>query len=243
MTENRNDVYRAAKRVLWSSLIGLPVLMCGFAFFGCSDSKGDPAAPPIPLEWITDPVLDRDYVGRGNGIITKSLYAQGGSPPYTFQLVAGPIPDGFSETIDNDRGPVLSGVPTTVAVSSFTYQATDSAGGVAQRTFSWRITNSVVVTLADTNLTPGVVGASYTYSFPSPTEGVAPYSGWWVTSGSLPPGLTISSTTGVVSGTPTQTGTFSFKVRFGDAGGDNAVGWVVTPPTGWVEQPVLIQIN
>jgi hypothetical protein len=34
-----------------------------------------------------------------------------------------------------------------------------------------------------------------------------------VTSGSLPPGITINPTTGIISGTPTSTGVFSFGLR------------------------------
>ena len=46
--------------------------------------------------------------------------------------------------------------------------------------------------------------------------GTAPYS-WSVTSGSLPPGLTLSTSTGQIGGMPTQTGTFSFTIQVKDS--------------------------
>src|SRR4029078_9287600 len=40
---------------------------------------------------------------------------------------------------------------------------------------------------------------------------------WGVATGSLPPGLTFSTTTGVISGRPRQDGTFTFTVRIVDS--------------------------
>jgi hypothetical protein len=47
--------------------------------------------------------------------------------------------------------------------------------------------------------------------------GTTPYS-WLVGSGSLPPGLHLEKSTGVISGTPTKTGRYSFTVKVTDSG-------------------------
>lgn len=65
------------------------------------------------------------------------------------------------------------------------------------------------VLIADTPGTTAALGTSYSYTFtatgnPSPTFSVS--------SGSLPPGLTLHATTGVLSGAPTASGTFTFTV-------------------------------
>jgi large repetitive protein len=50
------------------------------------------------------------------------------------------------------------------------------------------------------------------------TGGTGPYT-FSISNGALPAGLNLDATTGVVSGTPTATGTFSFEVRVTDAYG------------------------
>lgn len=73
-------------------------------------------------------------------------------------------------------------------------------------------TPTIVVTLTTPN---GFTGVAYTGSATA-TGGTAPYT-YAVTSGSLPPGLSLSSA-GVISGTPTAAGTFTFTVTATDAG-------------------------
>ncbi|MGH9735265.1 MAG: putative Ig domain-containing protein, partial [Candidatus Acidiferrales bacterium] len=53
------------------------------------------------------------------------------------------------------------------------------------------------------------------------TGGTTPYS-WSLSSGSLPAGLTLSSSTGAISGTPTASGTSTFTVKVTDASSNTA---------------------
>ena len=48
------------------------------------------------------------------------------------------------------------------------------------------------------------------------TGGVIPYT-WSLASGTLPPGLGLNPATGVISGTPTKQGNWSFTVRVRDS--------------------------
>lgn len=63
----------------------------------------------------------------------------------------------------------------------------------------------------------GIVGTGYT-SFSIPLIGAAD-PGFAVLSGALPPGLVLDTATGVISGTPTQPGTFAFTIRAEDVNG------------------------
>jgi hypothetical protein len=63
----------------------------------------------------------------------------------------------------------------------------------------------------------GTTGSSYSETI-NAEGGIAPYT-FAVTSGALPTGTTLNASTGVVSGTPTATGTFSFTITATDAHG------------------------
>lgn len=56
----------------------------------------------------------------------------------------------------------------------------------------------------------GSLGVAYAHTFIC-SGGIPPYT-WSVTSGSLPPGLTLDPASGVVSGIPTSLGTYSFNL-------------------------------
>jgi hypothetical protein len=68
----------------------------------------------------------------------------------------------------------------------------------------------------------GEIGVVYAPVKLSATRGVAPYT-WSVSVGALPGGLALS-TDGIVSGTPTQNGYFTFSVQVFDAGSNDTAG-------------------
>ena len=73
-------------------------------------------------------------------------------------------------------------------------------------------------------------GATMTSSYSQPlwtSSGQAPFT-WSVTSGSLPPGITLSSS-GLLSGTPTATGSYTFTVRATDATGVSGTATLTLP--------------
>ena len=49
-----------------------------------------------------------------------------------------------------------------------------------------------------------------------------------MTQGSLPSGLSLNSTSGIISGAPTSTGTSSFTVQATDSGGSQPVSQALT---------------
>ena len=69
--------------------------------------------------------------------------------------------------------------------------------------------------VSTTVLPGGAVGAAYSATL-SATGGSAPYS-WSIPTGSLPAGLTLTASSGVIGGTPTTAGAFSFTVQVTDS--------------------------
>ena len=92
-------------------------------------------------------------------------------------------------------------------------------------------TSSIAISPA--SLAPMTAGAPFSQTLSS-TGGVGSYT-YSLSSGSLPTGLTLSSA-GVISGTPTLRGTYTFSVRSQDSVGD----FVVKGYTGTVANPTLV---
>jgi len=87
-----------------------------------------------------------------------------------------------------------------------------------QQTATQALTIVVAAPLVITSTAPpeAIVGQAYSYQLTA-TGGVAPYT-WTLASGfSLPAGVTLSST-GLISGTPTASGSVSFSVICTDSG-------------------------
>ena len=71
------------------------------------------------------------------------------------------------------------------------------------------------VTITNTSLPDGNVAIFYDVQLLA-TGGQAPYT-WSLTSGTLPPGLSLTPGTGVISGTPTTTGSYPITVQVTDS--------------------------
>lgn len=125
--------------------------------------------------------------------------------PFTFALLAGTLPDGMTITSDG----FLTGTPSSSGSFTFTVQVVADSGESAQKSFTMQVVEITTSTLPD-----GTQGTSYSQAL-SENGGIAPFS-WQVTTGSLPTGLTLDETTGVISGTPTVGGDYNFTVTLQD---------------------------
>jgi len=75
----------------------------------------------------------------------------------------------------------------------------------------------------------GVVGGSYSHTVQiRPGGGTAPYT-YTVSSGALPPGLSLNASSGAITGTPSAAGTYTFFLDGGDACPD-ASSCIISPP-------------
>ena len=148
---------------------------------------------------------------------SKTLVATGGSGTgYTWSITSGSLPDGLS--LAPSTG-IISGTPTTAGGPTFiTFKVTDSIGGSVTKALS--ITINIAPTISTTSPLPGgEVTAPYSRTLAA-TAGTSPFT-WSITSGTLPAGLSLNASTGVISGTPTAvvaSTNITFKVT------DNAGG-------------------
>ena len=106
-----------------------------------------------------------------------------------------------------------TGLATAVAASGAT-NITASQNGITSTAVV--LTATPPLTLATTGLPSGNVGRNYS-SVLSATGGTAPLT-WSITSGSLPPVLSLDPTTGQISGPPSAIGSFTFTAQVVDSG-------------------------
>lgn len=135
------------------------------------------------------------------------LQPRGGNPPYSYQ-VSGSLPGGI--TFNNG---LFSGIPTAPGIYPIVVKLMDSRGRTLERPYRLAVPSNVQITTASP-LPSGVTGQPYSATFAA-ADGVAPYV--WTVVGNLPDGITLDSTTGVMSGQPTAFGSRSFGITVKDA--------------------------
>ena len=144
--------------------------------------------------------------------LTFSLTASGGFPPYTWSQTVGNMPPGLQLNVNTG---VISGTPSTPGTYSVTIRLRDSILQEVNRIFNTVINPAPQIV---TSALPGItVNQAYSQSL-SASGGTAPLT-WDISSGTLPSGILLNSSTGLLSGTPTVSGTSSFTVRLRDVNG------------------------
>jgi hypothetical protein len=145
----------------------------------------------------------------------QTLQATGGTAPYTWSLRSGQLPLGLSWSASG----VISGTPTSHSSSGFTVTVTDSGTPTQAQSADMTInsTPAVPVPLSiSAALATATTGSVYSQSLQ--VSGGTPGYTWAIASGSLPSGLTLASTTGIISGTPAASGTSTFTLSVHDNG-------------------------
>jgi hypothetical protein len=112
-----------------------------------------------------------------------------------------------------ERAPAL--VIPQLGTYNLTLAATDSGSPPQMATQALTITVTPSPLTSGVPLSPAPINELY-HSQIAASGGTPPYS-WTVTSGNLPPGLTLNASTGSIDGTPTQNGTFSFVGQISDS--------------------------
>jgi streptogramin lyase len=170
----------------------------------------------------------------------ETVFASGGTLPYTWRIDSGSLPAGVSLAAGR-----ISGTPTKAETSTFTVRVTDGGGASVTHDYSIVVhAASSSLAIAPMDLPPGTVGEYYSSETFRATGGTIPYT-WTIESGSLPDGLSLNPT-GTISGIPTAEGVATFRIRATEDSGasaDQELSILVNPCSPLAISPVNLLLG
>ncbi len=190
---------------------GTPTVSGSFNFTArVTDSAGQTA--DVILVPVIRPRVSISTTSLPNGSVgvsyTANIVGSGGSLPYSFALTTGSLPGGLSLAANG----AITGTPNGSGTFVFDVRVTDGIGQIANASLSITIGTAPVITTS--TLPSGQVNIVYAATNLTASGGTAPLL-WSILSGALPAGVNLSSG-GVLTGTPTASGTFNFRVEVKD---------------------------
>jgi len=163
---------------------------------------------------ITTPAIPSTGIGVPITPVAQTLTLGNSDIPSTgtWTITAGALPAGL--TMNPNTGEI-TGTPTVLGNFSFTVRVTDASGQTATKVESISVFNGPTITTVP--LTYSVyAGTPLTITDTvTPGAGVIKPTAAWSATG-LPAGMTINTTTGVISGTPTTDGVYPIVVQVTD---------------------------
>ncbi|GGS43774.1 S8 family serine peptidase [Actinokineospora fastidiosa] len=169
--------------------------------------------PPAGEVEVVNPGNQSGKVGVA---VSLQVKATASTPEATLSHAASGLPAGLSV---NSASGLISGTPTAAGTSNVTVTVTDSAGKRGTAQFTWTVTaanGGGTVTVADPGYQLDFRGWFTALRIQaSSSDGSA----LTYQAAGLPPGLSVNSSTGVISGVPSRSGVYSVTVTATNAGG------------------------
>src|SRR5207245_2718995 len=159
---------------------------------------------------VTNPAT---ATGTATVAFSQSFTQSGAIGGATFSLNSGTLPAGLALSaagLTRSSGGVLSGPPTQTGSFPIVVKATDANGCFGNGATYTLTISCQTITVNNPGTNTGTVNIAFSQSFTAPAAiGAKTFT---LNSGTLPTGLALSAA-GVLSGTPTQTGSFPITVH------------------------------
>lgn len=160
--------------------------------------------PPLTIATTAIPAGQQGYA------FSYQITAAGGKPPYRWAVSTGALPPGLALA---EATGIVSGMPSTAGNFSFTIDVTDADSRATRKAFSIAV-SPAPLSIGPSTSFDALKGTPLSYA-PTASGGTPPYT-WSIPAGVLPPGLSLNSTTGALTGSPTVLGTFGFVLSVRD---------------------------
>ena len=182
-----------------------------------TDATGQTATSSFAVT-VTDPLL----ITTGSTLavtlaktVNIALNATGGTQPYSWSITTGTLPAGLTLSAAG----IITGTLTSAATATVTISVRDSAAAPAIVSQVFTITAAGSLAISTSSLPTAYLGSPYTTTL-QVSGGTATYS-WSVSSGLLPQGFNLSAA-GLLTGTPSTPGSYTFTVTVTDSTGQQA---------------------
>lgn len=175
----------------------------------------------VPTFLTTSPLTG----GTQNVAYSNTLSFSGDVPLTSCTLSSGTQPTGVTWALSGGNC-VEAGTPTNSGTFTIALQAANATGNASNGPFTYSLTiaaSPIAPTITTTCPLPdGTQGTAYTQTF---TATGSPVTSWSISSGSVPTGITpLSGSSGILAGTPTVPGLFTFAVQAANAAGNSING-------------------
>ena len=172
--------------------------------------------PPLPPE---KPFIGETILSIGTTEIPYYGYINmyGGMYPLRWDIIDGALPAGLTL----EQSGIISGTPEKAGATTFTARITDNLKRSATKQLSLTIHERLIIETQ--SLPGGKKGIAYKNEIVV-HGGVTPYS-FDITYGELPKGISLDKTSGIVSGTPTESVYSNFTINVTDAVGTKETFW------------------
>jgi hypothetical protein len=204
-----------ARRILLLVVVG-----CALAGGWAASAKAIAFNDPPCLPDIVSSTIKFCPTGEVGKPYSIEITAHGGCDVYLWNNPGGGMPPGLTLNTSGHQatGPI-TGIPTTPGKYIFWLSIQDTFGVPAswctddkssERQFEIDILPGIQIQQRQSNLPPALVNTPFNLQL---TATGATGLTWSVSSGALPAGVTLNSSTGLISGTPTQTGDAHFQIK------------------------------
>jgi hypothetical protein len=164
---------------------------------------------------ITTTSLAGATAGENN--YSQTLQGSGGTPPYTWSILAGILPKGLF--LNPSSGQISGNVSAWAVTETFTVELSDHNGVTTTKQFTITVNSKPVFTCGDSD--HGSRGHSYRFQFTTWGDPDQTFR----ESGKLPEGLSFDDKTGLIWGTPEggEGGNYSFTITADNSWGSSSM--------------------